>query len=294
MTTAAFAYDERPVNLGFTSFMDAAVPPPGHGLYVIQYFSSYHSDEFLDSNGGRLGGVSSPNFNPVISITQFWYMSPKTSVFFNAHLGFNAIIPTVFSFNLQQPNNLGLKANSGGIGDPVAGIFLQWDPLMVHGRPVWFNRVQFDNFIPVGKYNKNDQINPGSNFYSFNPYWSTTVLITPNWEVSSRLHYLWNTTNDVTGIRAGDAIFDDFATSYAVIPNRLRFGVAGYYFKQLENSKGNPASNSKEQVLGLGPGAVFFFNSTTAMVLNYYDESHVINRTRGSRVVLGFFHGFGP
>jgi len=294
MTTIAFAYDLPPVNLGYTNFLDAAPPPPGHGWYFIQYFSTYDSKEFTNSSGGRLGGVPSPDFNPAVLLSQGVYLSPKKLPVLNAHLGLDAIIPVVMSFNLQTPNALGLKANSGGVGNPIVGPVLLWDPLMTHGRPIWFNYIELDNFIPVGKYNHHDQINPGPNFYSFLPFWSTTVMITPNWDFSSRLQYLRNTKNDTTGIRAGNAIFDNFSTSYQVIPNRLRLGAAGYYLKQLNNSQGNPAPNSKEQVLGIGPGALISLSPHTAIILYDYVESHAENRTRGNRFVFTFSQAFGP
>ena len=45
-----------------------------------------------------------------------------------------------------------------------------------------------------------------------------------------------------THIQAGNAVLDDFAISYK--KDKLRIGIAGYFLKQLVNSKANPETNS--------------------------------------------------
>lgn len=279
------------MNLGFTSFMDAVPLPPGYGWYANQRFIAYNTQEFTNAHGGRLGGVPSPRYNPVNEVTQIAYLKRDKGLF-NSYLGFTALFPGTLTYQLQTPNALGLKANSPGMGNPIIGPVFQWDPVMRKGRPFWYNRIEIDNFIPVGKYNKKYQLNPGTPFYSFAPYWSTTVFINSKWDFSSRLHYLWSAKNNQTGIQAGSAIHDNFATSYLVIDQHLRLGVAGYFLQQLNNSRGNPEPNSKERVLGIGPGAVILLTPQTAINLNYYKESYVENRTKGNRCVLNINHAF--
>ncbi len=288
---STFAYDLPPLHFGYVSFLNAVPLGPGYGWYFAQRYVSYDTQMFTNSHGGRLGGVSSPSYNPQLSITELTYLARNTSLL-NAHLGITVFAPVLLAPNLQTPNKLGLRANQGGVCNPTISPFLFWGPLMLHGRPFWYNRVEFDNTIPIGKYSKNYQINPGVPFYNLASYWASTMLLTPKWELSSRFYYIWSAENPDTHIQAGQAVLENFATSYLIQPH-LRLGIAGYYLKQLRNSKGNPAPNSKEQVLGIGPGVGVPLTPSNVLIFNYYTESHVENRTKGNRFVMSFVHSFG-
>ncbi|MNP10057.1 hypothetical protein D3C76_1021930 [compost metagenome] len=88
----------------------------------------------------------------------------------------------------------------------------------------------------TGKYDSQHDINPGSNAWSFDPYWAATNWLTAEWTASVRAHYLYNGKNDDPGpgfgdadadaVQAGQALHANFATEYAVIPP-LRLGING-------------------------------------------------------------------
>jgi len=105
------------------------------------------------------------------------------------------------------------------------------------------HRIELSVILPTGNYSANEALNPGANFFSFNPYWAGTLFITPKLTVSTRLHYLWNAKNTdpydpgATGIKdtqAGQAVHANFAASYEVIPKKLRLGINGYALKQIQ------------------------------------------------------------
>jgi len=110
------------------------------------------------------------------------------------------------------------------------GSVLQWDPIMgKNGRSSCI--ASSFKHLACRTYDRNQAVNPSSNFFSFDPYWAGTLFITPQWEVSLRLHYLWNAKNDdpfvgfgVNEIQAGQAVHANFATSYEVIAKKLRLG----------------------------------------------------------------------
>lgn len=300
-TSPAEAYDLPAVNLGFTSFLDGG-PPSGPGLYAQQYFQYWTADKFRGPNGERLfPSEFHEDLNVFISLTQFIYQSNQ-ALPLGGKWGLDVIIPVV-STSLDFNVHGGLpEDNSGGLGDILIGPFLQWDPIMGSKGPIFMHRIEFQMLLPTGKYDRDKEINPGSNFFSFNPYWSGTWFITPHWTTSVRAHYLWNALNDdpnrgfgdVRDTRAGQAVHFNFATEYEFVPNRFRAGFNGYFLQQLTDTEveGQNVYDRKERVLGIGPGAVFHWTKDTHVFFNLYFETAVENRPEGKRLNLRFVHHF--
>jgi hypothetical protein len=296
-TVPAQAYDLPAVNLGFTSFMDGG-PPAGPGFYFTEYIQYWTSDKFTDQDGDRLlPDAANEDLEAWISLTQFIYQSDK-ELFAGGKMGLDVIVPVV-SLDLSYDFNPGFPEDNGtGLGDILIGPYLQWDPVMGPKGPRFMHRVEFQFILPTGKYDEDKQLNPGSNFYSFNPYWAGTLFITPRWTASTRIHYLWNAKNeDVAGAddsQAGQAYHLNFATAYEVIPQKLRVGINGYYLKQITDFEvdGNDVENSREQVLGIGPGLLWHINKDAHLFFNTYWESMAENRPEGTRLNLRLVYHF--
>jgi hypothetical protein len=298
---AAMAYDLPAVNLGFTSFLDGA-PPAGPGLYFTQYLQYYHSDKFKDGKGHDLP-LPKPDLNAYISLTQFIYQSNQAVPFtFGGKWGVDVIIPVVgvdASYGVPGPFP---ESNGAGLGDVLVGPYLQWDPIMGKDGPIFMNRVEFQATFPTGRYDRNKEINPGSNCFTFNPYWVGTLFLTPKWTVSTRVHYLWTSENDEPNrgfapagtTQAGQAIHLNYATEYEVIPKMLRLGVNGYYLKQITDTQadGRDIPDRREQVFAIGPGVLFSFSQNDHLFFNAYFEMEAENRTEGDRFNLRWVHHF--
>lgn len=86
----------------------------------------------------------------------------------------------------------------------------------------------------------------------------------------------------------------NFASAYEVLEKKIRVGVNGYYLKQITNTEadGRDVSNSKEQVLAIGPGAVYHFSQNNHVFFNAYFETMVENRPKGYRFNLRWTHHF--
>ncbi len=285
----AAAYDERALNLGLTSFLDGGFPD-GPGLYALQYLEFYTANKLMDQHGVNLP-TPKTDISLIAPATQFAYLS--NIKFGAANPGLNLIIPSVISSSAD--NGLGTLKAGTGIADMTIGPFIQFDPIMGANGPLLVYRIEFQVLAPTGSYNPTTAVQPGANFWSFDPYWAGTLFLTPEWTVSTRIHYLWNGKNDDPSIpnaissRAGQAFHMNFASEYA-FTKELRIGVNGYYLQQTTDTEINDAAapGRRERVVALGPGLMYAWGPDQAFFLNFYKEFDVVNRPEGESTVVRY------
>jgi len=286
------------VNLGLTSFLDGG-PPAGPGFYITQYGQYITADEFVDESGNNAGFHGNPELEVWVSMTQFIYQS-DTDTFLGGKWGVNLMIPYV-GFDLDTTI---FRASDSGIGDIIFGPFLQWGPIMGQNGPIFMHRIELSMTFPTGEYDQNRTLNPGSNHFSFNPYWAATLFLTPRWTLSTRVLYLWNAENDdpsteinapgTTDVQAGQAFHMNFASAFEVVPKWFRVGVNGYWLTQTTDNQTNGIDDidSREQVFAIGPGAVVHFGQNAHLFFNAYFETGAENRPEGNRFTLRFVGHF--
>jgi len=299
LSDKAAAYDEPHLNLGLTSFLDGGFPA-GPGLYALQYLQFYTAGKLKDEHGVNFP-TPRTDASAVVPATQFAYLSSVKIG--SANPGLNVIIPSVIAADAD--NGLGTLKADTGIGDILIGPFIQFDPIMGANGPLFVHRVEFQVLAPTGAYDPAAAVQPGANFWSFDPYWAGTLFLSPDWTVSARLHYLWNGKNDdpslelkaiVAGTvssRAGQAFHMNFASEYAVT-KELRIGVNGYYLQQTTDTEINGAATPgrRERVVAIGPGLMYAWGPEQAFFLNLYKEFDAVNRPEGESIVLRYAHHF--
>lgn len=282
LATPVAAFDQPSVNLGFTSFLDGG-PPAGPGFYFAEYIQYYTADKLAD------GPAIDPDLNVWVSLNQFLYQSDQ-KVLFGGKWGLDVIVPIVSLDAVAA-----VPDNGAGMGDILVGPYLQWDPIMGENGPKFMHRVELQMLLPTGKYDSTKMLNPGSNFFSLNPYWAGTYFFSPKLTASWRVHYLWNAENNDTNHQAGQAIHANFAAGYELMPKKLRAGINGYFLKQISSSEDSgvtTAGDPKEQVLGIGPGALYSFSQDTHLFANVYFETSAENRSEGQRFGVRLVHHF--
>jgi anthranilate 1,2-dioxygenase (deaminating, decarboxylating) large subunit len=156
---AAQAYDQPTVNLGLTSFLDGA-PPAGPGFYFAQYGQYYHTQRFTDENGDRV--KPAPDVDVWASLSQLLYQSNQP-LLLDGKWGLDLIVPLV-DFKVKK-HGLPVGVNDGVLGDIVIGPYLQWDPIIQNGRPVFVQRFELQIIAPTGNFDEDKDLNPGSGLW---------------------------------------------------------------------------------------------------------------------------------
>jgi hypothetical protein len=298
VSSPAAAYDLPNLNLGFTSFLDGALPS-GPGLYGMQYFQSYSANRLTDGQGNRLG-LPKEDSSVQIGITQFVYLS--STKMGSGAFGLDVVVPYVLSSDANDGLGGAVLSANKGIGDVLVGPFYQFDPIQIPNGPPLLARIEAQVIAPTGDYDRAAAINPGSNFWSIDPYISLTTFLSPDWSASVRLHYLWNGKNDDPSLsfgpgaatsRAGQAVHANFATEYKMTP-QLRLGMNGYWLQQTTDLEVNDTSvgGTREAVWALGPGGVYTFDKNNFLFVNAYREFEARNRAEGAKINIMFVHHF--
>jgi hypothetical protein len=271
------------VNLGDTNFEDGFAGP---GFLLEEFPDVYVSGTLKDSNGATVPGSNTTT--AILTTSHFVYVSNKR--LFGAWIGGEVLFPIA---DVQIKRAQGVDATERGFADPILGpIALQWAPKKI-GSGVFVHRAEFAFTIPIGKYSDQRPVNIGSHFVLINPLYALTYEWKSKFEVSARLHYLWNSVNrdtfvgfGIKNMQPGQAFHTNYATSYEVLKG-IRVGFNGYWLQQLTDHQidGENVPNSKERTVGIGPGLELSGHGTW-FYLNSYMETDVRNRPAGVRVTF--------
>ena len=293
-TTSALAYHQNPnLNWGNTNIIDAMMPPPG--FYLSNYIVWYHSDEFKDDNGDNL--PMDNELNVLVYCPQLIWIS-KAKLPANLRFGVQALLPIQ---NYDINSDLGLTAANNTIGDLCVGPFIgSAIPLAKDFVFHWF--FEFDTYFPIGEYDKEYTLNPSANFWTFEPFLSITLQMPYGFTFSTRQHLTFNTTNDdfmtpdgrTHDLEPGMLYHFNYSLMKTLdfISPMLRFGVVGYYGKQIDEDQIDDkdwdsvfGTSSEEEVFAIGP-ALHYIHKGMVFSLKTYFESSTENRPEGERVVL--------
>jgi hypothetical protein len=187
--------------------------------------------------------------------------------------------------NASANTSIGSKTKSG-LGDITVGPLLAW-----HFSKNLHVAAAFDITAPTGAYNKNDIINLGRNYWTFEPIVGVTYLSDNGIELTTKFMYDFNTENTATKYTSGQEFHIDYAAGYQI--GSWKLGGQGYFYKQVSNDHGLmngvvPASandGNKGQVFGIGPIVKYDFKSGGFIELKYTKEMMVENRPEGDKFI---------
>ncbi len=281
------------VALGSSSFLDGGPLRQIPGWYFQFFNQVYTTHRFLNDEGEPLGGVPSPRYTGWLTAYQLIYLSKKDFLGLG-NLGFDIALPVAF-YSRVQPNQLGIKSSGSGFGDLLVGVFAQGLPIFRGDKPLYVQRLEFSISIPSGKNQlPRFTINPGNGVFFMNPYWAATLYL-DRFSASWEIHYLWVAYNHRINLKAGDAIYGNYALAYQMTEH-LFLGINGYFLQQIKDNKLNNIiiPDSRERVFATGFGGLYTFKRRFAEVLlvNFYWEMAVKNRPQGFRFLLRYLRHF--
>ncbi len=273
-----------PLDLGATSFVDGIGGP---GTFVQGIVEPFHSSRFAGPGGQAVPGNNS--LDTVASITEIAYTSKHR--FLGAYLGGELLIP-VAHVDLETAS--GPRGSQSGVGDVIVGPFLlQWPEHKLFGKPFFQRLHAVELILPTGRYTAPASVNVGSNLISVLPQYACTLLLSPQLETSWRLHYLWNSRNNdpnpaynASSVQPGQAVYLNASVSYKK-QSRLRLGAAGYYLKEITDSRigGQSIPDAREQIGAIGPG-VWVATKPFEIYIHTFFEMGAENRPQGVRYVV--------
>ncbi len=140
-----------------------------------------------------------------------------------------------------------------------------------------------DIILPTGSYDKNNPVNVGRNYTTFEPIYAVTYISDCGWDVSGKFLYDFNTENDDTDYKSGQEFHFDYAVGKQVTKS-WKVGVGGYYYKQITDDEkdGKKLKNSKGQVFAIGP-QVQYNHGKLSFIGKYQIETNVKNKPKGNK-----------
>ncbi len=167
--------------------------------------------------------------------------------------------------------------------------------------PLFSQRFELQVIAPTGHYDRTAAVSPGSNFWSFDPYWAVTVWASPKLSFSGRFNYLWNARNSdpnaafgsgATSTQAGQALHGNFAVEYE-IRQGLVAGLSGYWLKQISDTRGTAWRCRGGASRSWRSARPRWSRCRQGLpVLQLYREFAARNRTQGDKFQIRYDHHF--
>lgn len=289
---AALDLQQPGVNLGATSIEDGG---GGVGTLLQWSMSRFSAGHSYGADGSR----SALPYHKELWVMRPHYAWNAKTLWLGGHPGWEVIVP-VLGMDLQL-GDLPRRQRTR-ISNPSLALNLQWlDMRLFGGR--FDSRLALGMSLPLGDYQADADLNLGTDYVSFTPYYAFTWRGSEEWEISGRLMYLWNGRSHdpesrlaaaygaaVNDVQVGQAGHFNLGASYALSP-QWRLGIAGYWFNQLDADRINGVAqpDSRERIAGIGP-AVQWKRRQHRLVGNLYVESMARNRSAGQQLVLRYLY----
>ncbi|HYG89253.1 MAG TPA: transporter [Azospirillum sp.] len=260
---------------GAEGFMAGAVPPPG--LYLINYVNYYHAGRINDNSGNKL--PIPVRLDAVAEVPRIIYVSDVKIL--GANWGAHILVPVV---NLDY--DIGpFSARQFGLGDiTINPAILSWHFPNLHVA------TGLDIILPTGRYDRTKPVSIGTNYWGIEPLVAATYLSDGGFEVSAKLMYAFNTKNNDTNYRSGQAFHADYMVAQHL--GDWALGVGGYWFQQTTDDTRNGIDiGNRGMAFAAGPAVKYDFNGMS-LIGKWQHEFTTENRPQGDNYWIKFIMRF--
>jgi len=276
-----------PTNLGLANVFDGIAGKPG---FLYQgYAQLFQTRGVYNAQGNK--AATDLKINSLAALHQFIYLSNIKVL--KGNLGFTVIVPVAQ-----------VSASGGGAGTPavnpkawgdiITGTAIQWSDRKLLGKP-FSHRTELDISWPAGAYSSRYAINPSAHVYTLGMYHAFTLLLNKKISISAGNQFNYNTAVIGTKARPGSFYNGNYTVDYSLFPS-FKVAAAAYFLGQLNQDRydghGNyyatqyGISDTRERVLGYGPGVAYFFPGGGLMEVKGFFETAAKNRPAGFRSTL--------
>ena len=268
---------------GVEGIKAASLPPPG--IYVRDYNVFYFSHQLNDASGHGIDAADAKAFIYANVPRVVWITEQKL---LGGYLGVDALLPFQYT-DLQANTPFGRFDNSTfGVGDFFA-------------EGTWSWHVEhFDVSLAYGVWMPTGVSGPPLSTQAGSGYWTQMITAGATWypdkakkfSVSALSRYEFNTIDNDTGVRPGQAYTLEWGVGYA--PCKVaELGVVGYYQQQTTQDSPKGALSSRDHVVAIGPEiSVTCPKLGVITSLRYLYEVSAADRLQGQTVALTFTKRF--
>lgn len=279
------------IDLGSSSFYDGfgGTDP---GWVFLDYARWNHSTSIKDNAGENSALFVNPRIDSLSNLFHIVYISPIDIP--GGALTAEVLLPIVGFDTRFNPSGVELQNHGWDIGDLTFGVDYQSRRIPLGNGSILSWRFGLDFIAPIGGFDANKDLNPGSGFWSITPYLAVTLLPITKWEISTRIIYDYNLSTirgadppRIPGFtfhdgQAGQALVVNFASSYEVFQG-IRPGINGYWLLQItdDQTNGLDVPSARADSLYLGPGVSWQAAPKTVLNFNVYLPADVKNGPSG-------------
>jgi hypothetical protein len=269
--------------VGVETVLTGMQPAPGQTT-LYNYDGFYAANEFDNASGKS----AIPNFKlrvvaSAFKVTHNWGMH-----FLGGTIDSQVAVPLIYQ-QLTIPV---------GSADKYAVSNIDIVPVSVanhRGIAYWY--YEADLFAPGTRYLATRLVNVGQQNLAIAPVAGVTLLPHKGeYEISSRLTYIFNGANKYTHYHSGNEFFWEYNVDRA-IAKKVAIGFNGYFYKQTTDDFQNGTifnGGFRGRNVGVGPQVRFPLGKQGGFAVKYYRDTLVQNKARGNSLWFQIALPIGP
>ncbi|MDW3683724.1 SphA family protein [Cupriavidus ulmosensis] len=257
------------------------------GANWLLFYQHYNATHFKDNGGHDNPKLAEFHLGSNALAPRLSYVWPGVRVF-GANVETRVVQPILsvdLDMRVARPAPLpplDRGGNKSGLADvSFSPVILGWH------WPSFHHMFGLETHLKTGAYSVNDPVNIGRNYYQFAPNYAFTWFPAPDFDVSAKFRYGFNTRNTATNYQSGDEASIEFSSGYRA-SSHLSLGVNGYFYLQttddIQNGVRVNGNGNRGRVTALGPYVSYQVSPSLSFAVKAQFEFAARNRPQGTRI----------